>query len=201
LEEDLRGLESIHDIGSLERLMIRLPDLVGSPISLNALREDLQVNHRTVARWMDILERLYALFRLSPFGAPKIRAVKKEQKHYHLDWTLSPKDAQRFENLVAVHLKKWVDFERDAHGRDIELRYFRDVEGREVDFVIVENRFPLRFIECKWGDDGVSQVMRFLRERFSQADFWQISAVGKKDFKTTDGIRVCPAWVFLRDLI
>jgi uncharacterized protein len=201
LEEDLSGLESIHDIGSLEQMMIRLPDLVGSPLSINALREDLQLNHRTVARWAGILERLYSIFRLSPLGAPRIRAVKKEQKHYHLDWTLPPKDAQRFENLVAVHLKKWVDFEVDTKGRDLELRYLRDVQGREVDFVIVENRQPIRFIECKWVDDDIHPALRYASERFPKAEFWQITAVGTKDFRTTSGIRVCPAVTFLKELI
>jgi uncharacterized protein len=201
LEENLLGLESVHDIGSLEQMMIRLPDLVGSPLSINALREDLQLNHRTVSRWAGILERIYAIFRLAPLGSPRIRAVKKEQKHYHLDWTLPPKDSQRFENLAAVHLKKWVDFECDAKGRDLELRYFRDVQGREVDFVITENRQPIRFIECKWADEDVHPSLRYMRERFPKADFWQITAEGTKDFRTTDGIRVCPAAIFLHQLV
>jgi uncharacterized protein len=201
LEENLLGLESIHDVGSLEQMMIRLPDLVGSPLSINALREDLQLNHRTVSRWAGILERIYAIFRLAPLGSPRIRAVKKEQKHYHLDWTLPSKDSQRFENLVAVHLKKWVDFECDAKGRDLELRYFRDVQGREVDFVITENRQPIRFIECKWADEDVHPPLHYTRAHFPKADFWQITAAGRKDFRTTDGIRVCPASKFLQKLM
>ncbi len=201
IEEDLRGLESVHDLGSLEQMLIRLPDLVGSPLSINALREDLQLNHQTVARWAGILERIYAIFRLPPLGAPRIRAVKKEQKHYHLDWTLPPGEAQRFENLVAVHLKKWVDFEADAKGRDLELRYFRDVQGREVDFVVVENRRPVRFIECKWGDEDVHPALRYAAARFPEAEFWQITAVGTKDYRNARGIRVCPAVVFLRELV
>ena len=28
-------------------------------------------------------ERLYAIFRVAPFGAPRIRTVKQERKHYH----------------------------------------------------------------------------------------------------------------------
>lgn len=200
LEEDLAGLEAIHDVGTLERMMIRLPDLVGSPLSLNALREDLQINHHTAARWALVLERLYAVFRLPPLGAPAIRAVKKEQKHYHLDWTLPPSDAQRFENMVAVHLKKWVDFEVDTKGRALDLRYFRDVQGREVDFVIVENRQAARFIECKWSDQEIQPALSYARARFPNAECWQISAVGTKDFQSRDGIRVCPGLSLLRTL-
>jgi predicted AAA+ superfamily ATPase len=92
---------------------MRLPELVGSPLSINALREDLQLNHRTVARWLDALERLYALFRLPPFGAPRLRAVKKERKHYHFDWTLVPEAPQRFEYFFAAQLLKWVHYQAD----------------------------------------------------------------------------------------
>jgi predicted AAA+ superfamily ATPase len=94
--------------------------------SVNAVREDLQVSHKTVANWLRILERLYAIFRVSPFGAPRIRAVKKELKHYHWDWSLVPEPPTRFENLVASHLLKWVHYEQDVKGRDLDLRYFRD---------------------------------------------------------------------------
>ncbi len=59
--------------------MLHLPDLVGSPLSVNALRKDLQASHKSVSAWLDILERLYAIFRLPLFGAPKIRAVKKHR--------------------------------------------------------------------------------------------------------------------------
>ena len=91
-------------------MVIRLPDLVGSPLSLNALREDLQVSHQSVSRWISMLENLYMIFRIYPFGAPKIRAVKKEAKHYHLDWTVISDMGLRFENLVACHLLKWCFF-------------------------------------------------------------------------------------------
>ena len=66
----------------MQLLATRLPDLVGSPLSINSLREDLQVAHKTVSRWIDIFERMYMIFRLAPFRSPSIRAVKKEQKHY-----------------------------------------------------------------------------------------------------------------------
>jgi len=180
---------------------LRLPDLVGSPLSINTIREDLQLSHKTIARWLQVFERLYVIFRLPPFGAPRIRAVKKEQKHYHFDWTVVPNDAARFENFVASHVLKWVHFEQDAKGRDIDLRYFRDTAGREVDFIIVERRQPLVAVECKWADAPVDKNLRYFKQRFPQAEAWQISAVGQKDFVTPDGIRVAPALGLLRTLI
>lgn len=201
VREEVSDLESVHDMGTLELLAQRLPELVGSPLSINALREDLEVSHRTLARWLDILERLYSLFRLAPFGAPKLRAVKKARKHYHFDWTLVQEPGVRFENLVAAHLLKWVHFQQDEQGLDLDLRFFRDVDGREVDFVVLNGRAPVLLVECKWADDGVSPGLRYLKERFPKAEAWQISATGTRDFQSAEGIRVAPALTLLRQWV
>lgn len=201
VREEITSLEQVHDLGQLELMLLRLPELVGSPLSLNSLSEDLQLSHRTVRRWLGIFERMYAIFRIPPFGAPKIRAVKKAQKHYHLDWTLVPELPQRFENLVACHLLKWAHFRQDAEGREVDVCYFRDVGGREVDFVITENRRPAAFIECKWSDEPVSRGLRYLKQRFPGCDAWQISATGRKDYLSQEAIRVCPAPLLLGQLV
>src|SRR5262245_6508298 len=201
VREDVAGLERIQDLGNLELLALRLPELVCSPLSVNALREDLRLSHKTVDGWLQVLERLYAIFRLPPFGAPRIRAVKKEQKHYHFDWSLVPSQPARFENLIASHLLKWVHFEQDARGRDLELRYFRDTDGREVDLVVVEGRQPQLIVECKWADVDVDRSLRYLKARFPKAEAWQVSATGSKDYLTPEGIRVSPALALLDRLI
>ena len=200
IREEITSLEAVSDLGRLELLALSLPDRVGSPLSLNALREDLQVSHQTVARWTDIQERVYGIFRIAPFGAPMLRAVKKERKHYHYDWSVVASAGPRFENLVASHLLKWVEFQIDTEGRPLELRYFRDIDGREVDFVVVERGNPIAMIECKTGDDSVSSALRYLKARFPDAQAWQISAEGKRDFVNPEGIRVAPAPVLLRQL-
>ena len=201
IREEVATLERVQDLGNLELLMLRLPELVGSPLSINAVREDLQVSHKTVAGWIGMLERLYAVFRLAPFGAPAIRAVKKARKHYHFDWTLVPAASARFENLVASHLLKWVHHQQDTRGRDLELRYFRDTDGREVDFVVTERRTPLLFVECKQADTEVDKSLRYLKARFPQCDAWQLSAEGSRDASTPEGIRVAPALRFLAGLV
>ncbi|MCI0657039.1 MAG: ATP-binding protein, partial [Acidobacteria bacterium] len=180
VREEIVALERVQDLGNLELLMLRLPDLVGSPLSINALREDLQVSHKTLTRWVQAFERLYAVFRLAPFGAPRLRAVKKEQKHYHFDWAVVPHGAARFENLVASHLLKWVHFLEDTQGRDVELRYFRDSDGREVDFVVVEGKKPLLCVECKWADEDIDRSLRYLKARCPGCDAWQVTAIGSR---------------------
>lgn len=200
IQEDLTSLERVQDLGNMELLMLRLPDLVGSPLSINAIREDLQVSHKTVKNWLEILERLYAIFRISPFGAPQIRAVKKEQKHYHFDWTLMDDPGARFENLVGCHLLKWVNFKEDTEGEDLALRYFRDVDGREIDFIVTRKEKPVLAVECKWQDADLSKSLSYFRARFTDCETWQVSATGKKDY-LSNGTRVSPALTLLRTLV
>ncbi len=201
IQEDLQDLERVNDISIIERMALRLPDLVGSPLSINSLREDLQVSHQSVARWLSILENLYMIFRVYPFGAPHIRAVKKEAKHYHLDWTLVKDIGNRFENCVACHLLKWCFFLQDAEGRDIALRYFRDIDRREVDFVITEDGKPIHFIECKKSGKEVDPSLKYLKQRFTHVQATQISLEKECDFVTKENIRICSAYKFLKEII
>lgn len=201
IQGDLSDLENVQDLGLIENLAIHLPELVGSPLSINALREDLQVSHQSVSRWITMLENLYMIFRIYPFGAPKIRAVKKEAKHYHFDWTVISDWGIRFENLVACHLLKWCFYRQDTEGLDTDLRYFRDVDKREVDFVIVEGRHPTHFIECKTTEKQASPALRYLKIRFPSAAAIQLVLEADMDLVTKDGIRVCSAHRFLKELV
>jgi predicted AAA+ superfamily ATPase len=99
------------------------------------------------------------------------------------------------------HLLKWVHYRQDVEGLDLELRYFRDTDGREVDFVIVEKRRPIVLVECKWSDADIDKSLRYLKAKFRGAEAWQISAVGTKDYVSGEGIRVAPAIKLLSNLI
>lgn len=200
IQYDLRDTENIQEIGIIERMSIRLPDLVGSPLSINSIREDLQVSHQSVTRWLTMFENIYYVFRIYPFGPPKIRAVKKESKHYHFDWTLVEEKGARFENMVACHLLKWCWMTQDNEGRDTEIRFFRETTGREIDFVMLEKGIPLAFIECKTSDRSPSSVLVRLKNLYPKTDAWQITLENGKDIITKDGIRVCPAQAFLSTL-
>lgn len=200
VREDVADLERVTEMGAIENLSIRLPALVGSPLSLNALREDLQVAHKTVERWLDIFERLMYVFRLEPFGPPHIKAVKKSRKHYLFDWTAIEDSGPRFENLLAFHLLKECHYLEDTEGRDVELRFFRDVEGREVDFVQLENKKPIRFIECKQSDTAISPALLYLRRKFPTVESLQVIATNGIDRIAQEGVRLVSAEIFLAEL-
>ena len=127
--------------------------------------------------------------------------MKQERKHYHFDWSVVADPACRFENLVACHLLKWVHFQQDTQGRDLELRFFRDVDGREVDFVVLENRRPLMFVECKLADRDIDRGLRYMKTRFPAVDARQIALTRERDYVTREGIRAMPALNVLQTLI
>jgi uncharacterized protein len=201
IQEDIASLENTNSLQKIELIMLRLPELVGSPLSINSLREVLNVNHKALTSWIEILERLYAIFRVPPFESNLLRAVKKEQKHYHYDWTLVKEVGLKFENMVALHLLKWVYWQQDVMGLDISLRYFRDIDGREVDFVVVRDGKPTLCVECKVEDDSLSKSMLYFLNKFPDCKGWQITLDGTKNVTTKVGVRISPAEVFLGDLV
>ncbi len=200
LREDLRDLERLQEVVLLGRLVERLPDLIGSVLSVNALREDLQVAHRTVQNWLSILEKLFILFRISPYGGPKIRAVKKEQKAYMWDWSVVGDEGARFENLVASQLLKYCDFLEDTAGHAMELRYLRDTDGREVDFVVVKDGKPLFGVECQSKDSPVGNAIPYFSQRTNIPRFYLVHQRTKDYQHATLPLRVLPFHTFVKEL-
>jgi len=199
LREDLRDLEKVEEVVLISRLAERLPDLVGSPLSINALREDLQVAHRTVQNWLNILERLFVLFRISPFGGSRIRAVKKEQKAYLWDWSMVKEPGPRFENLVASQLLKYCHFLEETEGYEMELRYLRDIDKREVDFVVLKEGKPLFAVECQLKDSPLGGSLLYFSERTDIPRFYLVH-LGTKDYEHAAlPVRVLPFQAFVKE--
>jgi predicted AAA+ superfamily ATPase len=196
---DLRDLERVMDLALVQLLLNRMPALVGSPLSINSLREDLQVSHQTCARWVQLLENIYQIFRIFPFGPPSIKAVKKEPKHYHFDWTLVEDSGPRFENLVACQLFAWCCRKQDSEGLEYTLRYFRTTDKKEVDFVVCRDDKPVHFIECKKSSLTIDDGLRYLKAKYPQVPSVQLVLEKAVDFITKEGIRVCNAAAFLKD--
>ncbi len=174
IREDLRNLERVRDIHSLEILAEMLPERVGSLLSIKSLSRDLSVDFKTAKHWIEIFESLYYCYRIQPYGSSKVRAIKKEQKLYLFDWTQIEDKGIRFENMVASHLLKFCHFLEDTGGEKMELRFLRDTDKREVDFVVLKNKRPMFAVECKSGHGPLSGHIRYFRERTSIPQFYQV---------------------------
>jgi predicted AAA+ superfamily ATPase len=112
-----------------------------------------------------------------------VRAVKKERKLYLWDWSSVPDEGPRFENLVASQLLKYCHFVEDTQGHSMELRYLRDTDKREVDFVVLRDRKPLFAIACKSGEKAVGPALRYFAERTPIRQFYQVHR-GERHYST-----------------
>lgn len=197
IKEDIRDLERVRELDIMEILVDSLPQKVGSPLSIKSLKEDLEISHETVERWICILESLFVCFRILPFGSQKIRAVKKERKLYLYDWSLIDNPGIRFENLVACQLMKYCHFREDTEGERMELRFVRDTDKRELDFVILKNKRPVFAVECKSGTSTAPHIAYF-QKRTKIPQFYQVH-LKQKDYESK-GCRVLPFEIFCKEL-
>lgn len=195
--EDIRDLEDVKTLELIELLAEELPKRVGAPLSIKSLKEDLQKAHETVESWITILERVYFCFRIPPFGAPKVRAVKKEQKLYLWDWRGVEDTGFRFENLVASHLLKYCHFLEDTEGHKMELRFLRDTDGREIDFVVLKDKKPIFAVECKSGEQAPSKNIHYFKERTNIPKFYQVH-LGQKHYEPAPAIEILPFTEFCK---
>jgi uncharacterized protein len=149
MREDILDLSRIQEISKIEILCAILPEKIGTPLSVQSLREDLSVSHDTATRWLSYLKELYYFFDLSPYSKSISRSLKKEQKIYFYDWTECENDGEKFENFVASHLLKACHYWEDTGEGEFKLQYLRDKDKNEVDFLIVKNKKPWFTVECK----------------------------------------------------
>jgi len=201
VKEDLATLEQVKEISQLEVLSLLLQERVGSLLSINSLREDLSASHEAVDRWVKIFENLYYCFLLTPYGARRIQALKKDRKLYMWDWSLCKSAGARFENLVASTLLKYCHFMEDTQGDDMTLCYLRDKNKREVDFVVLKDRKPIFAVETKTGDRDVSKHISYFAARTEIPLFFQVHQ-GVRDYEVTDSrTRVLPFTSFAAEII
>ena len=155
LKQDLITLEDVKDLKSIELLIDLLKERVGSPISYSNLANDLQVSDKTIKSWLQILENIYVIFKITPFSKNIARSNLKQPKYYFYDVArVTAGDGHKFENLVACSLMKEIQFRTDCLGENWNLFYLSKKGGLEVDFAITyENKLKFA-IEVKLSDSN-----------------------------------------------
>lgn len=165
IREDLTDLSHVQELGLIQTMASLLPEKVGSPFSYQSLAEDLSVSNPTIKRWFQWLEQLFFVFPIYPYTGKIARSLKKQPKIYLWDWSAISNSAARFENLVASHLYKTVQWWNDTGKGDFALHYLRDKGKNEVDFLVTQEGKPWLLIECKENDLSPAPALH----RFSQA--------------------------------
>lgn len=198
--EDIRDLENIRDIGSMKLLGDILPVKASAPLSINNLREDLEVSHRAITSWLNILESFYYHFRIYPYSSKIIRSIKKEPKLYLTDWSEVENEGARFENLIAVHLQKFTTYLYERDGYKTKLHYLRNVDKKEADFLITVDNKPWFVVEVKLSETTPSKNLLYFKDRLQIPFNYQVVKQQGVDV-LKDNIRIISASKFLTGLI
>lgn len=184
IKDDIRDLENIKNISTLTLLIDLLKQRVGSLIVVANLAEDLQVSQITINRWIQALEKMYYIFVIRPFSKNVARSLQKPFKVFFYDNAeVDGDEGAKFENLVANHILKKIEFLEDSTGYRYQLGFIRDREKREVDFAIVKENKLEYLIEAKLSDTQVSKNLLFFAERLAPLKALQIVAHTNKSYK------------------
>lgn len=166
IREDILSFEKLRDLRAMSLLVELLRERVASPLSYQSLAEDLSLSPNTVRRYIEILEALYIVFRVYPHSDKVARSILQQPKLYFFDTGLvSGGEGKAFENLVALCLLKHLYGLEDVDGRRRTLAYLRTKDGREVDFVVCEERRPLYMVEAKFADRNFTASLAWFQER------------------------------------
>ena len=197
LKEDIRDLESVRNISLLSLLVDQLRTRVGSLVVMANLAGEIQVSSKTIVNWLDILERMYLVFIVKPYTKNLPRAVLKPPKVFFFDnGDVIGDEGAIFENLIGTHLLKKIHFLGDRDGFRYDLRYIRDKEGREVDFVILKEGYIEELIEVKFSDNLVSRNLKYYTEKLNPPKATQIVAILKHSYSSGKINVVGPAEYF-----
>jgi predicted AAA+ superfamily ATPase len=201
LRQDLLDLESVRSIADLETLIELVRRRVGSPVSSRSLSEDLQRDPKTIKRWLELLERMDVIFKVTPYHKNIARSLLKEPKYYFYDTGQVSGDAgAKLENMVAGALLKELHFLEDTLGRRCMLHYLRDKEGREIDFLIMIDNRPVLMIEVKWSEERLSRNFSIFSKYLPHTPGIQLAGKLEREKSFGSGLRIVRAAPWLADL-
>ena len=169
---DLKLLLSGRDAATFERVFLALTGTVGNLLNFTEIARDVGVSVKTVQSYVRLLEALFLVKRLYPFGRNPRTEIKKSPKIYIIDtgllsWGLGnfspvyrrPKEAGIYaENAVFLGLIRRIE----PHQR---LRFWRKKSGVEVDFLMLDREMLIP-IEVKFREKATvpSTLRSFCRE-------------------------------------
>lgn len=203
--DDIRGLTHIHEIAQLELLAQLIKNYSGQLINYSQLALEVNVSVPTIKRWLTSLSSFYYCFAIKPWHKNVSRSLLKQPKIYLWDWSLISEPGARFENFIAAHLLKAINYWHDCGFGQFELYFLRDKEQREVDFLVTKNNKPWFIIEAKNSHKtALSSALYYFQELLNIPHAFQVALdlpyINKDCFEHKKPI-IVPAITFLSQLI
>ena len=199
LRVDVLDFENIQNLNAIKLLFEMLKERVGSPISYTSIAQDLAISPNTVKKYIQILEALYIVFRVTPFSKNIARSLLKEPKIYFFDGGLIKGNAGiKFENLVAICLLKHVLSKIDYRAENYSLNYLHTKERHEVDFALVKDDKIEKIIEVKNKNHNISKSFFYFKEKYNLTAIQVVKELKRE--KMQNGVKVMRGLNFLKNL-
>lgn len=189
LYKDILALADVKSAGTIHNLLKLIAFQVGSEVSLTELGTQLGLNKVTVARYLDLLEKSFVIFKLTGFSRNLRKEVTKMNKYYFHD--LGVRNAV-IDNLHMMEDRNdqgqlWENFlvnerlKRNAYKKHFVTSHFwRIYSGSEIDY-IEEGGGQLQGYEFKW-KAGKARKPLVWEETYSEADWHLINRDNWLDF-------------------
>lgn len=144
LFRDVLELKDIDSPENLRKLATLLAFQIGSEVSLNELAKSLNIDIKTVRRYLSLLKQSFVIFELSAFSKNLRKEVVKSKKYYF--WDLGIRNAltdqflpldtrtdigQLWENFLVIERLKKHEYQRDLR----QYYFWRTYEQAEIDWL------------------------------------------------------------------
>lgn len=210
LEEEIRAEAAVRNLGDFARFLELAASESGCIINLRKLSQEIGVSHTTIGAYYQILEDCLIAERIEPLTKSKTRKkLTKSEKYLFFDLgvrrlaahegTRLPRDTMGllFEQFVGLELLRSVH----ANGRAARIRFWRDPDGPEVDWVVDEDGIytPLEVKLTENPAPGDARHLEvFLSEYNSAKGGFLICQVQRK-VKLTEKVSALP-WQFIGEV-
>ena len=168
LFKDVLNIEYIKNPKSLEYLLKVLASQVGNEVSYNEISNTLDIDTKTVSKYIDILEKLFIVFSLNPLSSNTRKSLTKKKKYYFYDLGIRNAILGDFSEIEGRSDKGalWENFcivERLKRNGSLDKNpryyFFRTYQGDEIDFIEVDNATVTGF-EFKYAKDTISSKVK-----------------------------------------
>ena len=193
----------------LRRLWTMLAHLQGKPVNYSHLAANLEIDGKTVRRYIDILTDLLLVRRLEPWHANIKKRLVKSPRYYIRDSGIHHRllGIDHYDALLSnpVLGKSWEGFVMDnIHSvlpRRAETYFYRTAAGAEIDLVIKMPSSKVWAVEIKYG------VAPTLGKHYSQtcddvgATHKYVVYGGDEEFPVGEDVLVTPLPKFMEKLL
>ena len=173
---------------------------VGSPVSYASIARDVNASPTTIIKYIQILEALYIVFRVTPYSRNIARSILKEPKIYFFDnGMVIGDDGVKFENFVAISLLKHIYAKNDYEGERFDIKYLRTKEKKEIDFCVTNNNEIVEVLEVKYRDSNISKSLKYFCQKYDLRGIQIVKELKRE--KVSEKISVRNAHTYLKELV